>query len=281
MRTLAILSLFAGCSGSMAVVSIDAPAPDASSDAGAGLDAGACPYTYVVSVNRGRPGNPGTCESPFDTLGAAYAVAKPGDSIHFEPGLIDEIRGGGIGGIVVPDGIALIGDEANKGLGAEPTAIDGGGDGPIVTLGAGATLAGFVVDSVGGGPPAVVVQISKDGATLRNNRLVGGTVGVQVMAGASRVRIEGNIISGNQDGVVALAAIDLGGGPTGSAGGNTIACNSDVDLKVDGDLTVDAKDDAWDGGATPSRGCSGGADICISGGASVVIDGATAAPACH
>src|SRR5881397_977078 len=109
------------------------------------------PAVYWVSP-AGSDANPGTQNSKFKRITHAMTVAtRSGTTVHVAPGTYsnDEIFP-----IIVPAGVLLIGDEANKGGGSTPTSIVGGGLAPgsapgdigvAVLPGTGSTIAGFTI----------------------------------------------------------------------------------------------------------------------------------------
>src|SRR5436309_15914258 len=108
------------------------------------------PAVYWVSASDGSDTNPGTQNSKFKRLTHAMSVAtRSGTTVHVAPGTYSN---GEIFPIIVPAGVLLIGDEANKGGGSTPTSIVGGGLAPgsapgdigvAVLPGTGSTIAGF------------------------------------------------------------------------------------------------------------------------------------------
>ena len=183
--------------------------------------------------------------------------------------------------LVVPDKVGLFGDEARKG--ASIAIVGSGccflGDPYTILLRHAAVLAGFTVTNPGPGTCLEGVIVAGFSVIVRNNSLVntvgsgcGGValyftgfdsqyavvtgniishnrVGVAfVQLGGPASRFESNVITNNgQIGVeYDNAGGDLGGGPTGSAGGNTISCNGLHDLFLSGDVPVDAQNNFWD-----------------------------------
>ncbi|EMP00842.1 LIC10774 family surface protein [Leptospira santarosai] len=119
------------------------------------------------------------------------------------------------------------------------------------------------------------------GITIRNNTLTGTPKGAGIYIGFSNqgtgniisgntiisnylgiyhdrsnvvFKVENNLISQNWAGIVLVANtnfntnIDLGGGPTGSLGNNTISCNTQFDLSLPSvnTITLYAKNNQWD-----------------------------------
>jgi hypothetical protein len=252
-----------------------------------------CQFQHVVSPT-GDNGHAGTCLAPYRTLVHALAVSEAGDSILAEAGTYD-VDGGETFPLVVPDGVRLVGDGVTN-TGFPMTEIDGITAGVLV-LGAGAAVEQLFIDRPGDVAGDCVVAAA--GGAIRNDiiancangvnvtggsglevsgtLLVGNATGLNVLEAAANVRVEDSVIANNMFGIVTQTAIDLGGGPTGSPGGNTIACNTTVDLKANGAFAISATNSFWDGGATPSRGCSGGDDLCLLAGATIDLTGAQAA----
>lgn len=249
-----------------------------------------CQFQHVVSVT-GDNGHAGTCVAPFRTLVRALAVAQPGDSILAEAGQYDS-DGGETFPLVIPAGVRLVGDGVTD-TGFPMTQIGGVTSGVIV-LGAGATIEQLFIDHPGDVTGDCV--LAAEGGTIRadiiancvngvnvtggsglfvtDTLIVGNGTGLNVLAAASNVRVDQSVIANNDNGIVTHTAIDLGGGPGGSAGENTVACNNDVDLTANGDFAISATNSFWDGGATPSRGCGMGDDLCLVAGATIDITGA-------
>ncbi|AVV50654.1 PF07602 family protein [Leptospira santarosai str. CBC523] len=119
------------------------------------------------------------------------------------------------------------------------------------------------------------------GITIRNNTLTGTPKGAGIYIGFSNqgtgniisgntiisnylgiyhdrsnvvFKVENNLISQNWAGIVLVANtnfntnVDLGGGPTGSLGNNTISCNTQFDLSLPSvnTITLYAKNNQWD-----------------------------------
>jgi nitrous oxidase accessory protein NosD len=266
-----------------------------------------CGGSVLFVAESGLDTNPGTEVAPFKTITHALSIATSGSTVNVAPGTYDHDANGETFPIAVPDGVALIGDEANKGAGTVPTEIVGGGQAPspfatglgvAVFPGAGSTIAGFTVTNNNGG---LTVRsgliLSNDGVTLRNNTVTGATqgIGVDIVASANHVitgnrivdngagagtglrffndggsgsKLENNVITGNGIGLdYEAAGGDLGGGSAGSAGGNVISCNTQIDLgtAVQTPITVSAQNNFWDH-ASPTVACDfSGGDICNYG----------------
>jgi len=242
--------------------------------------------TLFVNVSTGSDANPGTLALPFKTITHAMSVATSGTTVQVAPGIYDTMSQSTpeVFPITVPDGVLLIGDEANKGGGSTPTSIYGGGLAPgsapgmvgvALVPGTGSTIAGFTITN---DDPAFTVRrglmLGNDSVTLRNNTVTGAThtIGVQIDASTNHVitgnqivgngpssgvglgfisggagsKVENNVITGNGFGVeYEVTGGDLGGGGH-SAGGNVISCNAFVDLYVGVPITVSAASNFWD-----------------------------------
>jgi hypothetical protein len=219
---------------------------------------------------------------------------------------------------VVPDGVRLVGDEAQKG-GA--TRILGGGavEGSpglraAVVVGAGATVAGFVIVNASSVPSSNGVVVTKPSpgaataAVVRNNTVTGCTtdgvylerapmaridgnvitdqksadsVGVRITSDAPDATVERNSILRNTYGVEINTAADLGGGSRQSAGRNIFSCNLEIDvLAAGGDqtITVSANNNSWDHvPPEASSACASNLDVCNDS-ADVSLGGALLAP---
>ena len=242
--------------------------------------------TLYVNISTGSDANPGTLALPFKTITHAMSVATSGTTVQVAPGIYDTMSQSTpeVFPITVPDGVLLIGDEANKGGGSTPTSIYGGGLAPgsapgmvgvALVPGTGSTIAGFTITN---DDPAFTVRrglmLGNDSVTLRNNTVTGAThtIGVQIDASTNHVitgnqivgngpssgvglgfisggagsKVENNVITGNGFGVeYEVTGGDLGGGGH-SAGGNVISCNAFVDLYVGVPITVSAASNFWD-----------------------------------
>src|SRR6266852_3755210 len=168
------------------------------------------PAIYYVSASVGVDTNPGTQGSPFKTITHAMRVAtRGGATVHVAAGTYssDETFP-----IVVPAGVLLIGDEANKGGGSTPTSIVGGGGqapgatagvGVALLPGAGSTIAGFRITNDN---PALSGRyglfLSNSSVTLRNNTVTGAThiIGVYVAddGGTPPTPSMNHVITGNR-----------------------------------------------------------------------------------
>jgi hypothetical protein len=257
-----------------------------------------------VGPDAGSDANPGTQALPFKTITFAMTKAASGSTVHVEPGTYDTLNNRETFPIAVPAGVLLIGDEATKGGGTTPgtaTTIFGGGSAPgfpasvnvALLPGTGSTIAGFTITNASGNFHDGLI-LSNSSVTLRNNTVTGesrygvnidastnhvitgnrivsnGGSGIGFVKGGVGSRVETNVITSNGVGVeYDVAGGDLGGGPTGSAGGNVISCNAN-DLFVGPLIPVSAAGNFWDH-VPPTLGCTFlGEDICNSSGTATI-----------
>ncbi len=270
------------------------------------------PLPYMVDAAAGDDATGDGVTIPYKTITKALSTAGLGDTVTVAPGTYDREAFP----IVVPPGVTLIGDEANKGNGTTPTVILGGGEfnnrfSVAVVPGDYSTIAGFtiandnhvLIDNLFPAATSGVYLWHRIVVTLRNNRIVDCDQAVSAMgadrsvisgneivnngeglsfggAGDDVIRVENNIIRANGGGVKCYyrTYADLGGGGTGSAGGNVIAGNTDYDLWTDFPTIYYAKNNFWDHvPPTVSNGATG-FDIINVYGATIVVDGAALAP---
>lgn len=258
----------------------------------------------IVSASSGNDSLADGVTCAYKTITAALAAATSGNTVWAAPGTYDTALGE-VFPIIIPASVSLIGDEANKGNGTVTTEILGNGllytgvEATIEPL-ANATVAGFILtaNTAGANAEATVI-VRNDGVTLRNNSLINSVyysvyitngsqnhiitgnliqnnawLGLGFVAGGVGTKVENNIITGNLYGVVYQpSGGDLGGGSAGSAGGNTISCNSTNDLWTEetSALTINAANNYWDH-APPS-----GNDIYNPNGANIVTTSAQVA----
>ena len=264
------------------------------------------PNEYYVDAASGSDLDAGSVAAPFKTITHAISVAMSGDVIRVLPGTYDAANGEQFP-VVVPPGVALIGDEANKGQGVTPTVVSGGGyqvsvlDAALVP-GDGSTVAGLTVTGILAESDFVVsILLSSSNVTVRNNSVVDSTsdwtAAIYCNNSAANLIIDGNIIEYNtglglgfigggydtivQNNVVRhnwigveydSAGGDLGGGAMGSVGNNIITCNSNTDLWTNqAAITIDAADNYWDHNP-PS-----GNDVYNGNEASIIVTGSAVA----
>jgi parallel beta-helix repeat protein len=190
--------------------------------------------------------------------------------------------------------------------------------GAAVSPGENTTVAGFVITATSPTityPMGIVVEDNT--VTIRNNRIVdSGKSGIYFVSGGNNclvagnvirnngvtpfnngigisfingtgpgVRVENNVITANIVGVdydAPAASGDLGGGATGSVGGNVIAGNFEIDLwtNVDAGVTISARNNLWNAlpPTTTSSSSATGFDIYNQYGATIDTTGAALAP---
>jgi hypothetical protein len=231
---------------------------------------------YWVDSSKGSNTNPGTENKPFKTITKALGLVTAGHTVYVTPGTYD-LANGETFPLQLPAGAILIGDEANKGAGNPPTVIKGGSPtgfiGTSIEAGANSVIAGFtILHDDAGATFNENIAITNDGITLRNNHIIDGSDnGLYIYKGADNHTIVGNVIQGNtsnglifRDGGVGSLVEDnlitgngygvaydspggdLGGGATGSNGGNIISCNTVSDLWTNAGVTIDAQNNFWD-----------------------------------
>ena len=260
------------------------------------------PVVWFVDAVDGDDANDGTRPNiAFRTITRALLAVGSGDIVQLAPGLYDAALGETFP-IVVPEGVTLRGDEATKGADVVVAGNSPSGDiGSAIRPGAGSTLAGLTVRGVPSGATVIFgVDLDAWDVTVENCTLTGsGTaaIGVGVASksiirgnfiarnavygiaffGAVASRVEGNVIRDNGAFGVSFGRGgsdgDLGGGETGSAGGNTIACNglNDLLIEVGAATIISAAGNAWDH-VPPSA-----ADIANRNGSTIDLTGATLA----
>ncbi|HEY5996947.1 MAG TPA: DUF1565 domain-containing protein [Candidatus Deferrimicrobiaceae bacterium] len=284
------------------------------------------PPAFTVDAATGNDNTGNGTTIPYKTITKALSVAVAGDNVTVAPGTYNSALGETFP-IVIPAGVKLIGDEANKGNGTTPTTITGGGAAasPVysfvraaVVMSDNTALAGFLVTGTAPDPvtnPPMGVIALGDNVSIRNNRLVNsGKGGLYWVSGGNGSVVAGNVIQGNgptnngtgisfingtgpgvriENNVIRLNVIgvdydapaasgDLGGGATGSAGGNVIAANSSINLwtNIDAGSTISARNNAWSNvpPTSTSSSSASGFDIYNQYGATIDTTGATLAP---
>jgi len=223
-----------------------------------------------VDPTSGSDTNDGTCTAPFKTIAKALAVlgGLPA-TVQLKPGTYSPGSNGETFPIALPDGISLIGDEANKGNGASPVTLLG-----EVDAGSTSTIAGLKVT---GATFGIAIANPIANVTIRNNTITQGQTGIYINCdwpcSASGHTITGNVItnnssngisvfnsgalvqdnliSGNSFGVL-LRGVDtvpdFVGGAYSSTGHNVLSCNTtmDVDYNLDQFAQLFARDNYWD-----------------------------------
>jgi hypothetical protein len=252
-------------------------AGDASSDAAA--DAApvlVCATLYVDAVH-GSDANVGTSAAPFKSITTSFArVTSCTTTIRVAPGTYDTANGETFP-LAIPAGIALIGDETNKGLAAGAEVVIAGmsagsstTQASAVAPGPNTTFAGFAVQAIGA--PAnsngIFAAFSSGSVTIRNNTLtaISSDEATGLYTDTENSVVTGNVATGwrtayyplgtgsfqfnvarnNTLGIVVGGggAFDLGGGSLDSPGQNTFACNA-AGMEVFGGGIV-AENNAWD-----------------------------------
>jgi hypothetical protein len=233
---------------------------------------------WGVDAVIGNDANIGSVAQPFKTITKSLSVAGPGEEILVKPGIYSAANGE-IFPLQIPPNVALIGDEANRGVGTQPTQIAGSQTTSsvhnAVLMNANSTLAGFEVTfsfSVAANYAAIdQVSTAATGTVVRNNTLRGSGLqndyGLQITStgntallntgrnnfsafsmigtGTGGAKFENNIMAENNYGFIDYGgAVDLGDGGVGSVGNNLISCNF-WDLYVGSSATLNAQGDLW------------------------------------
>jgi parallel beta-helix repeat protein len=253
---------------------------------------------WYVDAVVGADTNAGTFQAPFKSITHALSVVAASQTIYAAPGVYD-VANGEVFPLDIPADVILLGDEANKGDAAAPTFIRGGAMVPppyasifscSVLPRSGVVIAGFrIYNDVAADPTTFPygLVMPDSNVTLRNNTirdsakgglyifngtghtlsdnaiLNHGGAGIGFIGGGADSRVEGNLITGNLYGVeYDSAGGDLGGGATGSAGGNTISCNTLNDIWTNiPSLTIDAQNNFWDHNPPSTGSQNGGIDL--------------------
>jgi parallel beta-helix repeat protein len=280
-----------------------APSDGAAHDgAAADGDASPCAVTAVyVDAIDGETSGSGTSSSPYKSIARAIVAATTNaciTTIRVNPGTYD-VANGETFPIVVPPGVALVGDEAAKGIRTSGAVfIDGSGytTGQLwvaVTPQSGSTVAGFEItapfptDAASASPAGVQLPAGISNVTIRNCTLTGNEEAGIFINGGTNIEVTGNVATNNglglyvgDNGTAKFEANsvtsniygveldtgggDLGGGALASAGGNTLSCNTSFDLWTTAS-GVFAENDAWDH-VSPTVSPDGGtADIFTTG----------------
>ncbi len=271
--------------------------------------ASTAPTIYVAASTGNDATGTGSCAAPYKTITRGVAGTTSGAIVRVAPGTYDAANGEDFP-ILLPAGVQLIGDEANKGQGTTATRVLGGGNiaftgscgtfGATIYPGAKAQIAGFELTNPVGTFAEMTLLVRTDSVTIRNNSVVGNTsntgiylcnssagqaitgnrirnnrLGLGFIFGGLNARVEGNVITLNGYGVEFDApGGDLGGGARGSTGGNVVSCNSinDVWTNLGANVTLHLANTLWDH-VSPS-----GNDIFNPSGALLVTTGAQVAP---
>jgi hypothetical protein len=218
--------------------------------------------TMHVSATQGsNTTGTGTCAAPFKTVTQGLVGTTAGDVVRVAPGTYNAALGE-VFPIMLPDGVSLIGDEANKGQGAVATRIIGGAlmttlpgqpcgtYGTTIYPGANSVIAGLELTNNVGAFAQMTLLIRTNGVTIRNNSIVnhpgaGGTavylcnnsvnqviagnrirdnhtLGLAFIEGGVGARVEGNLIVMNENGV----EYDSPGGDLGGGASDSLGGNT-------------------------------------------------------
>ncbi len=238
-----------------------------------GMAPGVAPPTVYVRATTGADTNAGTLASPFKTITKALTIATVGMTVQVMPGTYDAANGETFP-ITVPAGVSLIGDEAGKGNPGGACQALVAGMGMFAGLRNWATAIEPTSSSVMSAITPVGIALNDAGVTVRNNTIAGSQIGILLWDGPGRHIITGNMIVGNWEAGLWIWAtyhdskvennvirgngygvrfygtsVDLGGGSTGSAGGNAIYCNSWNDLSLfsaGNNATLNLANNFWD-----------------------------------
>lgn len=167
-------------------------------------------------------------------------------------------------------------------IGAAGAVIEGcmiTGDPAIDDNGQAVTVNDCIISGSGDNTADVGIILSSDSrvtnSTIRNHMNDGVGVGVRILSGSPV--LSGNIISDNENGVRVLAGTPI------ISGGNTLSCNTSIDLENVTSGVIDARNNIWDH-TTPTEagypdGCPSGVDVCNSNvdTGSVIVTGSTQA----
>lgn len=246
---------------------------------------------FFVNAVTGSDANSGIKAAPFKTITKALSLADSGNVVTVRPGRYDEANGE-VFPLLVPDWVALVGDELHQGGGATPTLILGGDTLTLAVIavavvpGAHSFIAGFTITDSAAVSFPMGVYLQHSSVTLRNNRIVNNPAsGIYITGGSENHRIESNILSGNElglgfigGGVGTLVGFNtitgngtgveydspggnLGDGTTANTGFNVISCNTRNDIWTNSEVTISAVDNFWDH-VPPEEGVnSGGLDF--------------------
>lgn len=240
-------------------------------------------YDYYVDSSVGDDLNDGSKLTPFKSITHALSVVDINGSVKVNPGVYDNSNGE-VFPLRVPEGVTLIGDTENRGMGATQTALNGGGEHPsydptfmgtTILMQVRSNISGFVITNTNTADatyPMAVVLIGDNNITIHRNTLTGNSshviyikssyyhtitennisnnngLGLGFIGGGDGSKVENNIITYNNYGVeYDSIGGDLGGGSAGSVGGNIISCNTVNDLWTNTSLiSIDAQNNFWD-----------------------------------
>lgn len=205
-----VLSITAACGGgggSAATSGVQCPA-------GVTPPAGLNPDIIVSAATGSNATATGTCTAPYQTIYEAVSASQAGDVIWVAPGRYDEALGE-VFPLMVPTGVTLVGDVANKGMGMTQTLIYGSGvvgSTPYaadVALSGGARISGFVLghDWVHMGFGVYVEDANNNAATVSQNTLSNTIYGGVALVGQGNTLVENNVLNSSSYGVFQVAAI--------------------------------------------------------------------------
>ena len=234
---------------------------------------------YVNAATGNDDTADGTLNLPYRTITNAlwYQSPDPGDIVSVAPGTYNEALGETFP-ILLPQGVSLIGDEGTQG---GSTFIRGTGlyTAPnnleyncTIFPGANSVIAGFSIwfdtgnrivlyhnnvtvrwNNIGSGnrntaDAGIFVVNSSQNHLITRNYVHDHTIGLYFQNAGPSTKVEYNDFWWNTHGIAYRSqGGDLGGGPTGSAGGNGIRRNYDTDLYVNATgITVWALSNTWD-----------------------------------
>ena len=161
---------------------------------------------YVVSAELGDDVlASGEC-IPFRTMTQCFDVARPGEVVWVAPGTYDEALGERFP-IRIPDGVHLIGDEDNRGVGDVPTRIQGcehieSNMYVAVTPLEGSAISGFSIvptTDAGGRISLWCIHADDDGVEVANNTCTEADGGVYVDTGDNGATIRDNTFQSMED----------------------------------------------------------------------------------
>jgi hypothetical protein len=259
---------------------------------------------WYVATGAGSDDGAGNVADPFRTITRGLAAATEGDTVIVRPG---DYRPGETFPLTVPRGVALVGDEDQRG---KLTRIVGGGPVPgaawtaTVVLGSRSFLAGLSVTNPGpterdaailanglesaivacsvvenlGGPGIVIGDESERvlvaGSTIEDNR-----VGIRFGGAADgHSYVENNRVDSNGVGI-AFLPLAVPGKEVFLGPDNLLSCNRQSDVLIDHENVV-MNGNYWDH-VPPSLSCAMGGDLCLEPpGPQWLTNAKQAAPAC-
>ncbi|MEW6683696.1 MAG: DUF1565 domain-containing protein [Nitrospirota bacterium] len=216
------------------------------------------PGTYSFGGTGGEPA-PLLMKAEAALVGGGSSITTLDFSAASAPG----------GGIVTADGAALAGFTI-VGADSVPYLVEILNGTPLIAsnvfadlAGGGRNCCGIGIRVAGTGTPVIANNTFGQGSDVLStailieesavpvveaNIIQGNTIGIHAR-GSATPTIQDNTIVGNFTGVQIddSALADLGGGAGGSAGGNTLSCNTDADLVYNRNTgTVSARNNVWD-----------------------------------